>query len=52
MPIFSADIGHLLMRSQSGARHEANNWAIESKALSKLVALKYPSEHSAKAASP
>jgi len=47
-----AYIGHLLMRSQSGARDEANNWAIESKVLSKLVAIKYPSEHSPNAASP
>jgi hypothetical protein len=47
-----AYIGHLLMRSQSGARREASNWPIESQVLSKLVAIKYPSEHSAEAASP
>ena len=46
-----AYIGHLLMRSQSGARDEANNWAIESKVLSKLVAIKYPSDHSPNGAS-
>jgi hypothetical protein len=46
-----AYIGHLLMRSQNGARDEANNWATESKVLSKLVAIKYPSEHSPNAAS-
>jgi len=47
-----AYIGHLLMRSQSGARREASTWPIESKILSKLVAIKYPSEHSADAAAP
>jgi len=47
-----AYIGHLLMRSQSGAREEASNWPIESKVLSKLVAIKYPSEHPADNASP
>ena len=47
-----AYIGHLLMRSQSGARREASTWPIESKILSKLVAIKYPSEHSHNDASP
>src|ERR1700719_2846720 len=47
-----AYIGHLLMQSQSGARREASNWTIESQVLSKLVAIKYPSEHSPNAASP
>ncbi len=47
-----AYIGHLLLRSQSGARNEARNWTIESQVLSKLVAIKYPSEHSDNDASP
>ena len=47
-----AYIGHLLMRSQHGARREASNWLIESQVLSQLVAIKYPSEPSADAASP
>jgi len=47
-----AYIGHLLMRSQHGARREASNWTIESQVLSKLVAIKYPSEHSPKSSSP
>ena len=47
-----AYIGHLLMRSQSGARREASNWPIESTILSKLVAIKYPSEPSPTTPSP
>jgi hypothetical protein len=47
-----AYIGHLLMQSQNGARYEANNWATESKVLSKLIDIKYPSEPTPDAASP
>lgn len=47
-----AYIGHLLLRSQSGARREASNWPIESQVLSKLVEIKYPGELSPKSTEP